>query len=106
MKREAELDVRKKVCMHNNYEVTGFMSLPSSLNKSSLARILNALIDALHIKGVPPHYILVLADKNLVDYYTFLDKAMHWLFSGIKVFMAIEISYDICHESFACSLLD
>ena len=83
MKQETELDVRKRVYVHNNYKVMGIMSPPSSVNKSPLARILNALIEALHIKGAPPQYILLLANKNLVDYYTFVDKAMHWLFNGM-----------------------
>ena len=85
MKIEAELDNRRKVYMHSNYEVTQFMCPPVSLNKSPIVRICKALVEAIHIKkGILSKYIIVMTGRKLVELFKNADRATNWLFNKFR----------------------
>ena len=85
MRIEAELDNGRKVYIHSNYDVTGFMCPLVSLNKSPIACIQNSLVKAIHIKkGILPKYIIVMTDRKLVELFKHTDRAINWLFNEFK----------------------
>ena len=78
----ARINKRSPPYIFDHYNVFGFFANLTFYVRSSLARILNAVIEGINTKSKLPRYVIIIPDKDILESFKFCDFGIKTLLKG------------------------